>query len=217
MFDWRRFHKNKPEETRKENEEMFGYLNDSPLHFNLNDNLEQIMQELGNSPDVKIRQFEIENTEVQVAIVFIDNLTEKTIVDGFVMRSLMMDTNKEIIKKTASDKDILNFIKNRALVLGEVKVIDDWNGFMLSLLYGNTIILINGSHEAICGDTRGGKSRQVSEPTSQVVIRGPKDGFTEGIADNVSHTSCRCNNSNPTSNRPYYTKAFRSLRVQISL
>ncbi|WP_079913286.1 spore germination protein [Paenibacillus sp. 32352] len=186
MVDWRRFRKHKTIEVQNHNEEMLGYINESTLYVSLEHNLQQIMQEFGNSPDVKIREFAIGNPGVRAAAVFIDNLTDKTIVDDFIMRSLMIDTAKEAIKDTASGKNVFEFIKNHAFVLGEVQVVKNWKGFMLSLLSGNTLILINGTNEAISGDTRGGKLRDPSEPTSQVVIRGPKDGFTENLVTNVS-------------------------------
>lgn len=186
MFNWWRFRKHKNRATRNKSEEMVGYSNEHPLYFDLQQNLEQIRQELGNSPDLKIREYEIGNSKVQAASVFIDNLTDKVVVDDFIMRSLMIDTAQETFKNTASDKNVFDYIKKNALAIGEVRVIEDWNGLMMSILSGNTVILIHGYAESISGDTRGGKSRELSEPSSQVVIRGPKDGFTEDIATNVS-------------------------------
>ncbi|MBD0381056.1 spore germination protein [Paenibacillus sedimenti] len=186
MFNWWRLRKQNNGATRNQNEEMVGYSNELPLYFDLQQNLQQISQALGNSPDLKIREFEIRNSKVQAASVFIDNLTDKVVVDDFIMRSLMNDTAQDTLKNTASDKNVFDYIKKNALAIGEVQVIKDWNGLMLSILSGNTVILIHGSAEAISGDTRGGKSRELSESTSQVVIRGPKDGFTEDIATNVS-------------------------------
>lgn len=182
MFNRNRF---KSGAADNKNDEMSGHTNTRPLSSDLKENLEQIRQQLGHSPDVKIREFEIAG-QIQAAAVFIDNLTDKKLVDDFVMRSLMMDTAHETFKNMASDKNILDFIINNALSLGEVIVVRDWNGLMLSFLSGATVILINGSAEAISGDTRGGGARAVTEPSSQVVIRGPKDGFTESIANNVS-------------------------------
>jgi spore germination protein KA len=57
---------------------------------------------------------------------------------------------------------------------------------MLSIFSLDTVILIEGWAKAISGSTRGGEPRGVEEPSSQVVIRGPKDGFTESIGTNVS-------------------------------
>lgn len=187
MFVWERFHKNMNGVKLSKNEETVSNTGTPrPLHLDLKDNLHLIKQELGNSPDVVIREFEIGSQQVQVAAVFIDNLTDKKIVGDFVMRSLMVDTAQETFKNSVSDKNVFDFIKDNALTLGEVQVIKDWNGLILSILSGDTVILINGWAEAISGSTRGGEWRAVTEPSSQVVIRGPKDGFTESIGTNVS-------------------------------
>ncbi|UUZ94746.1 spore germination protein [Paenibacillus sp. P25] len=186
MFDWRQLLKQKNGEARAHQEEMIGYSNKSVLHPDLQEKLERIKQELGNSPDVKIREFEIGSLQVQAAAVFIDNLTDKTIVDDFIMRSLMIETAQGVFSHTAADRNVFDFIYKNALAVGEIIVIKDWHTLMMSILSGNTVIMLQGFAEAISGDTRGGKSREPSEPTSQVVIRGPKDGFTENIATNVS-------------------------------
>ncbi|QYR22754.1 spore germination protein [Paenibacillus sp. sptzw28] len=184
MFNRSRFFKSEAAGNRID--KMTGNTDTRPLSSDLKENLEQIRQKLGHSPDVKIREFEIAS-KFQAAVVFIDNLSDKKLIDDFVMRSLMTETAHETLKNMASDKNILEFIINNALTIGEVQVIKDWNGLMFAFLSGETVILIDGSAEAISGDTRGGGgARSVTEPSSQVVIRGPKDGFIESIATNVS-------------------------------
>ncbi|CAG7652614.1 hypothetical protein PAECIP111802_05276 [Paenibacillus allorhizosphaerae] len=121
----------------------------------------------------------------------VGRLSDTNIVNDFMIRSLMLDNTEETFGKTMFD-----FIKDNALAIGEVKVISEWNGLILSILSGDTVILVNGSVEAVSGSTRGGEVRQVTEPSSQVVIRGPKDGFTESIAVNVSLVRRRIKNPN---------------------
>ncbi len=181
-----RFHKKEERKKRSKNEEISWDTDGPSLHHDLKENLQQIKQEVGNSPDVIIREFEIGSSQVQIAAVYIDGLADKNMVGDFVMRSLMIDTAEETFKNMVSDKNIFDFIKNNALTVGEVKVITDWNGLMLSILSGDTVILINGWTEALSGSTRGGESRGIEEPSSQVVIRGPKDGFSESIGTNIS-------------------------------
>ncbi|XEC92626.1 spore germination protein [Paenibacillus tarimensis] len=201
MFYRNRFLKSRADRFLKsgatgiKDDEMTGNTNTRPLSLDLKENLHQIIQELGNSPDVKIREFQIAG-QFQAAAVFIDNLIDKKVVDDFVMRSLMIDTANETFKSMVSEKNVLEFIIDNALSMGEVQVIKDWNGLMLSFLSGETVILFNGSAEAISGDTRSVGGRAVTEPSSQVVIRGPKDGFTESIATNVSLIRQRIKSSN---------------------
>ncbi|WP_373231554.1 spore germination protein [Cohnella sp.] len=162
------------------------HTGDSRLHPDLISNLHRIRQELGNSPDVIFREFDIVSLKVRAAAIFVDNLVDKKLVDHFVMHSLMIEATAQTAGTMGSDKNVFDFIKDKVLAIGEVKVIRDWNGIMLSILSGDTVILINGSAEALSGSTRGGESRGVEEPSSQVVIRGPKDGFTESIGTNIS-------------------------------
>lgn len=156
------------------------------LSLHLKDNLQQIRQEVGNSPDVVIREFEIGSSQIQIAAVYTSGLADKNMVSDFVMRSLMIDTVDVTFQNGVSEENIFDFIKDNALTVGEVKVIKDWNGLILSVLSGDTVILMNGWSKAISCGTRGGEKRSVSEPTSQVVIRGPKDGFSESIGTNIS-------------------------------
>ncbi|GAA3330513.1 hypothetical protein GCM10020331_083370 [Ectobacillus funiculus] len=82
------------------------------------------------------------------------------------------------IKLCLQIKVYLIFIKDNSLTIGEIKVIKkNWSELLLSLLSGNTLILIDGWPEAISNSTKGGESRAVTEPTTQIVIRGPKESF----------------------------------------
>jgi spore germination protein KA len=180
------FNKKPDREKTRINQEKSSNSDKIFLSLNLNENLQQIRQNVGNSPDVVIREFEIGNSRVQIAAVYTSGLADNNMVSDFVMRSLMIDTVDEAIQNEVTEKNIFDFVKDNALTVGEVKIIKDWNGLILSILSGDTVILMNGWLEAISGSTRGGEKRSVSEPTSQVVIRGPKDGFSESIATNIS-------------------------------
>ncbi|WP_240688908.1 spore germination protein [Ammoniphilus sp. YIM 78166] len=156
------------------------------LDRDLQVNLDQLKEELGNSQDIIIREFNMAHSMVRLAVIYMDGLTDKQMVNDFVMRSLMIDTAEQTFINLASNKSAFDFIKENALTIGDVKVIQCWNEFTLATLSGDTVILIDGSMEAISGSTRGYESRGVSEPTSQVVIRGPKEGFSESIGTNVA-------------------------------
>lgn len=91
------------------------------------------------------------------------------------------------------DKSVLTFIQTNVLTIGEVYVLKDWDHIILSVLSGDTVIFIE---HLISGNTKGGEQRAITEPSSQVVIRGPKEGFTESIGTNVSLVRRRIKSSN---------------------
>ena len=181
---------------RRKKEQTISDTSTFPLHRELKDNLHQIRQEVGNSPDVIIREFKLGSSQVQVAAVYTDGLADKKMVGDFVMRSLMIDTAEETFKSMVSDQNVFDLIKDNALSIGEVKVVKDWNGLLSNILSGDTVILMDGWAEAISGGTKGGETRGVEEPSSQVVIRGPKDGFTESSGTNISLIRRRIKSSN---------------------
>jgi spore germination protein KA len=173
MFLWNLF-KKKPHTATPIGVEKNNNSKKKPdLHHHLTDNLDEIRKKLGNSSDIIIRQFECGSSRIPAAAVYIDGLTDKEMVDDFVMRSMEFEISSN------TDKTIKNM-----------------DELLMSILSGDTIILIDGWTAAISGRTRGGQVRQVSEPTAQVVIRGPKESFTESIGTNVSLLRRKIKNAN---------------------
>ncbi len=91
---------------------------------------------------------------------------------------------------------IYQFMKDKALSIGEEKVLNDWKELFEALLSGNTIILVDGLAKAISGNTSGGEVRAVTEASTQVAIRGSKESFTESIGTNLSLVRRRIKNVN---------------------
>jgi spore germination protein KA len=149
------------------------------LSYKLQENLDYIRKQLGHSPDITIRQLDTGESSISVAVVYTDGIVDKDIVNDFILKSLQSKNNTK-------DKDFFTMIKTNALAVGEISTIEDWDAVILSVLSGDTILLIDGYKEALSCGTRGGNQRSVTEPSTQVVIRGPKDGFTESIGTNVA-------------------------------
>ncbi len=143
------------------------------IHRELEANLNDIRQKLGDSSDLIIRQLECGSSRTAAAAVYMNGLIDNEILDDFVTRS------KEFEVSSHTEQTIKNSEELR-----------------LSILSGNTIILIDGWAEALCGNTRGGQVRQVTEPSTQVVIRGPKESFTETIGTNVALIRRKIKNEN---------------------
>uniref|UniRef100_UPI00359421D6 spore germination protein n=1 Tax=Paenibacillus wynnii TaxID=268407 RepID=UPI00359421D6 len=156
------------------------------ISTNLAENLKEISNQFGNSTDIVIRKFTIICTRVQVAAVYIDGLVDKIKVDDFVSHAMSFNTHTEGQQEVTSGKDAFEYIKEKALSIGEETMIKDWKELCGGLLSGQTLILIEGLGEAISGSTSGGEVRTVSEATTQVSIRGSKESFTESIDTNIS-------------------------------
>ncbi|EFM12550.1 GerA spore germination protein [Paenibacillus curdlanolyticus YK9] len=157
------------------------------LETDLDANINRIRSDLATSPDLIVRKLTLRvGQQLQVAAIYMDTLTNKESVNEFVMKSLMSPFLPEVPEGAQSPEDAFQYICSNALAVGQIEVIDNWTNMLLELLTGKTILLVNGWSECICGNTIGGETRAVSEASTQVVIRGPKDSFSEAIATNIS-------------------------------
>ena len=149
-----------------------------PILRDYKDNISRIKEELGNSTDLVIREYKLGTHKG--ALVYFDGLVDSKAISDFVLESFM-ETNSEDISN-----DPFRFLFEKAVALGDIKVVRDWKKTYELLLSGETIIFLDGFNKAISGSTRGGEKRAVSEPTTQLSIRGPKDSFTESIRTNTA-------------------------------
>ncbi|MBP2112301.1 spore germination protein [Paenibacillus silagei] len=153
-----------------------------------------IQTELGGSPDLQIRRIQIGGERrLEAAAVHLSGLADPAAVNEFVLGSLLNHTEELFLDRTDGGADsrgeeasLPQQILSRAMETGEALLQEEWKEIMLAILSGDTAILLEGCRAAILCGTRGGEQRAVSEPTSQLVVRGPKDGFVESVATNIA-------------------------------
>ncbi|MFD2925640.1 spore germination protein [Halobacillus naozhouensis] len=147
-------------------------------------NLKEIKRAFGHSSDLVVREFTIDNDlSLRTAAIYMRGLVDEKSVNEFVLESIKVEASGA---GEVNRENVFDFIKTHAISVGEVKVLQDWDKLILSILSGHTAILVDGSSKIITGSTQGGETRQVSEPSAQLVIRGPKESFTESIGTNAA-------------------------------
>ncbi len=55
-----------------------------------------------------------------------------------------------------------------------------------NILNGISALFVEGSRECILIETKGYEKRNVEKPTTETVVKGPQEGFTESLRTNVS-------------------------------
>ncbi len=146
-------------------------------------NLHRIIEISGNSYDLCIRRCLAGPEEVPCAIVFIDGLVKKDVIDDL-LRVVKIDTFKTGIKGVHK-QEIYKTLKRRLIpnALEEARDMETlYNGISL----GETALLFDGTAKAILCETRGWITRSITEPDAETTIRGPREGFVENIRTNTS-------------------------------
>ncbi len=162
--------------------------NNEPLEPLLTDNIEKIKELLGNSDDIITREIRIgKDGRIKACVVFTDGLIDSHAAQNFIMESLMYNLRMTDVEvETFTGLNLLSYLKEMVLTVGDIQDIDDFTNLLDSLLSGKVILLFDGYSKGFSIDMKGWNQRSVEEPTTETTIRGPREGFTENIRVNTA-------------------------------
>lgn len=153
----------------------------------LNKNLRQIKEtySVPENSDVVIREFDIVVKEdvIGAFIVFIDGMVDRKVISDDILQPLMVLSNLDI---KGDEDDIIKYIKNKILPFNQIKVLKDYIQIVDDINFGGCAIFIDGVDTAFTADVKGWEHRGVERPNNELVIRGPQEGFNEGLRSNTA-------------------------------
>ncbi|MBO0993901.1 spore germination protein [Bacillus sp. SD088] len=180
---------------KKKHKDTGNTHNKSPMEYvgsHLSDTVERIKKETGDSSDIVIRELELGEPMLSVAIAYVDGIVDDTSIHDFIVDSIL----ESGIRTERDPKELLKTITSKVVAMGPIQKSRQWAQLYTALMDGNTILLIDGIDEVITIDTQGGERRSIEEPESQVTVRGPRDGFTESLRTNTALVRRRVRNPN---------------------
>lgn len=159
--------------------------------------LDIIRKEIGHNSDVHFREFQIGSTSIGAAIIFVNGLSDIELIEKHILKSLMAKFPEEnkpdspFVKGTV----LKEYIKNKVLSISKLTEVLDISDMVSKVLTGSTALLIDGVPNPLILGTTKGKSRNIEEPVSEALVRGPRVGFTETLTGNT--TLLRQHGDNP--------------------
>ncbi len=161
------------------------YTND--ISENLSENLDHI-KHVYNIPvngDLILREFDIvvKDRVIPAFIVFIDGMTDRKVINDDILQPLMLLSNLDIKSK---DANIADYIRNHILPHNQLKEYKEHKKIIEEVNFGGCGIYVDGINSAFGADVKGWEHRPVGEPSTELVIRGPHEGFTEQLRVNTA-------------------------------
>ncbi len=159
-----------------------------PLAISLEHNLNSIREDLGNSDDIVIRPIRLAGG-VAAAVVFTEGLANVQFISEFILESAMKDSTVERAdtqESAPAPDSAMRQLELVAIAMGELEYVHVFKAVYQVLLSGNTLVLIDGLDKAVAVGTKGWKDRGVSETSTESVIRGPREAFTETLRTNTA-------------------------------
>lgn len=158
----------------------------STLSKDLSKNIKNIKVAVGNSTDVIVREFSFgQKKDINAALIFIDGLVNTAVINESIIESLMYRSDILNLQRELENGNI-NTIKKEILSVSEVKNANTLETVTDGFLSGDAVLIIDGINKALIISCKGWEQRGISEPTTESVIRGPKEGFTENLRTNTS-------------------------------
>ncbi len=127
--------------------------------------------------DVIIRPIVLANGQ-RAAAFLIDGLADSE----YLGRDLFTPLSRADRKEHYSAREIAESV----LTMAEVSLECDMQTVIESVLQGLTALFLDGSEQAVCMQAIDWPQRSVEEPGTDVVIRGPREGFIEAMRPNVA-------------------------------
>lgn len=153
-------------------------------------NIDKIKNDIGNSSDLVYRNINIKNKKI--SYIYLESVSSDDKISDFLVKNLSnLSKNNSINMFENIFKKLENTIYNSNL-----STIEEFEDIYYFLSSGFTIIFIEGYNKAISIETRSTLDRGVTESTSENVIRGPKDSFTENPQINIGLVRKRIKDKN---------------------
>lgn len=151
----------------------------------LSDNVNTIKELLGASQDVKYHNIKLRGPGAPEAmLIFIDGLVDEKMITEGILEPLL--THEFNLTEGLAFGKLAQIIDKQILQMGDVEVSNKISKLISAILSGSSALIIDGVKECLLISTKGYPTRSITEPQTEVVVRGPREGFTENLRTNTA-------------------------------
>ncbi|WP_151736015.1 spore germination protein ['Paenibacillus yunnanensis' Narsing Rao et al. 2020] len=144
-------------------------------------NIGRMQQEFQNCSDIMYRSCSIGGVD-RATLIYVDGMCDTRALDEFVLRPLQEYLRHDPLVDEHRDAELQGiFIPTLKL-----RAVYDAQEVIKGVLCGETAVLIEGNNFALLADLVKLEQRSIEEPTSEKVVRGPRDAFMESLRTNTT-------------------------------
>lgn len=151
------------------------------LKNSLKENMELFKNDiLKNDNTVIYREIKNKKSLIKFCLIFIDGMVNREIINENILCQLINYNYR------SRSNEFVNYLKEQVIIIDDIKETNSIDKMINSVLYGDSILLIDGINKALIFNTKGWQTRAISEPPSETIINGPREGFNESLNTNMS-------------------------------
>lgn len=155
--------------------------------------------------DIITKEFKltIQNINYNAFLIFVDGMVNTDSINDFILKPIMLKNsilmkslNPRTINLKKNEINLENFIFESLIPQNTIKKSKDFDDLLLKVNSGFSALFIDTLNVAFCIEARDIKSRSISAPQNESVIKGSQEGFIENIRINTSLVRKIVNNEN---------------------
>ncbi|MFZ5968820.1 MAG: spore germination protein [Bacillota bacterium] len=158
-----------------------------PVKENYEDNLKKIKEILTDCDDVIYREFVGgKDQSLKFATIYAEGLSDKNLLNEYILKNLMLLARMADLEVHTFKKKMYEIIKDGTLSVTDLKELEDLSEAVDMILSGETILILDKWDKVLMIASKGWPMRGISEPSTETVIRGPAEGFSETLRVNTA-------------------------------
>ncbi|MFD0694175.1 spore germination protein [Paenibacillus sp. GCM10027628] len=170
------------------------YVSPGSQHVGLTDDLEQnkrsLLEIFRHTADFCAEEISIGGKEA--VAYWLTTMTDSKEITGKIIQPFLSMNETYISDMNDST---LSIICKEYIRTSQYQILDHLDQTIKEILTGNVVILLSGSNKAISITIGLSQVRSIDEPSTQTIIRGPKDSFIESAETNLSLIRRRIKNA----------------------
>jgi len=157
------------------------------LHKEITSNLTTLQNIFGKSADIIFRDFIIGvKNQTKAFVCFIDGLVDKELIDEYIVKPLLVNIHIIDPDEKLLSSDLFTILKDHVFNAVEIRQEKVFDEVLDAVLAGNTVLFIDGYDTVLVMSAKGGATRSIQEPETEMVVRGSREGFVETLRVNTS-------------------------------
>ncbi|MBR5536337.1 MAG: spore germination protein [Clostridia bacterium] len=148
----------------------------------LEENIARIRKLFGNDRTVKLHRLQPQAVaDVRCCLVFVDGMVDSLRINQSITRPISL--LREVPPRGAS---VMDFLQYQVLQANEAQTEETVEAVLRGLLYGDTVLFVDGCGKALILGSKGFAKRGIAEPAGETYLKGPREGFVEPLLHNLA-------------------------------
>lgn len=177
------FFSGKKGEKEKKDERLGKLINSKDLE----ENTKRLKERLKDCDDIVYKEFRVgAEQSFRFLLVYTDGMSSRDMLNDAVLNALMVHAREVPPDAHEPGEELYRLVRYGGLPASELADGDNLEDSILAILIGDAVLFIDTTEKCIVIGAKGWPMRGVSEPNTESLIRGPRDGFTETFRVNTA-------------------------------